>query len=83
MQYGDIESVIAVLESPTKETIRALLDDDTTVFWIDWRQEDETIADSCEMVLGTGHLSGELVEVDSAEGMRSTSSTETSELRSH
>jgi hypothetical protein len=64
----DISKVAAVLESPTEDAIRALLDDDNTVFWIDWRQEDETIAESCESVLQTGHLSGELVEVDSDEG---------------
>lgn len=64
----NLAKVIAVLESPTEEAINALLDDDSTVFWIDWRQEDETIADSCELVLRTGHLSGELVEVDSVEG---------------
>jgi hypothetical protein len=64
----DIGKVTAVLESPTEDAIRALLDDDGTVFWIDWRQEDETIAESCESVLHTGHLSGELVEVDSDEG---------------
>jgi hypothetical protein len=45
-----------------------LLEDDATVFWIDWRQEDETIAESCELVLRTGRLSGELVEVDSDAG---------------
>lgn len=64
----DINKVVAVLESPTEDAVRALLDDDTTVFWIDWRQEDETIAESCESVLQTGHLSGELVEVDTDEG---------------
>lgn len=64
----DIGKVTAVIESPTEEAIRALLDDDSTVFWIDWRQEDETIAESCESVLQTDQLSGELVEVDSDEG---------------
>ena len=64
----DIGKVTAVLQAPTEEAIRALLDDDGTVFWIDWRQEEETIAESCESVLRTGHLSGELVEVDSEEG---------------
>jgi len=64
----DIAKVVAVLESPTKDAVRALLAEDATVFWIDWRQEDETIADSCESVLQTGHLSGELVEVDSDAG---------------
>ena len=38
------------------------------MFWVDWRQEDETIPESCEAVLLTGALSGELVEVDSDEG---------------
>jgi hypothetical protein len=64
----DVSKFIAVLASPTDDAIRALLEDDTTVFWIDWRQDDETIAKSCESVLQTGHLSGELNEVDSDEG---------------
>ena len=64
----DIGKVVAVLEAPTEEAVSALLDDDTTVFWIDWRQEDETIAESCESVLQTCDLTGELVEVDSEHG---------------
>jgi hypothetical protein len=64
----DIQRVQAVLESPTAQAIRALLDDPSAVFWVDWRQEDETIADDCEQVLQTGHLAGELVEVDSDDG---------------
>jgi hypothetical protein len=64
----DISKVVAVLETPDEDVIRALLDDHATVFWIDWRQEDETIAESCESVLQSGHLSGEMVEVDTAEG---------------
>ena len=62
----DSGRVVSVLGSPTEDAVSALLDDDATVFWIDWRQEDETIADSCESVLQTGHLSGELV--DTGEG---------------
>jgi hypothetical protein len=64
----DIEKILAVLESPTDESIRALLADRGTVFWIDWRQADETIAEDCESVLKTGHLWGELIETDSDEG---------------
>ena len=64
----DITTVIAAIESPSEDAISALLDDETTVFWIDWRQEDETIPESCESVLQSGHLSGELVEADSQEG---------------
>jgi hypothetical protein len=64
----DIQRVQTVLESPTEQAIRELLDDETTVFCVDWRQQDETIADVCENLLRTGRLSGELVEVDSDEG---------------
>jgi hypothetical protein len=64
----DMSKVTAVFEAPTEDVIRALLEDSSTVFWIDWRQADETIAESCESVLQTGNLSGELVEVDSDEG---------------
>ena len=41
------------------EAVDALLADDETVFWVDWRQEDETIADDCEAVLRTGKIRGE------------------------
>jgi hypothetical protein len=64
----NIERVQAVLASPTEQAVQALLDDDSAVFWVDWRQEDETIADACEEVLGTGRLSGEYVEADTEEG---------------
>jgi hypothetical protein len=62
------DRIIAVLESPSEEAILDLLGDNATVFWIDWRHEDETIADECESVLKTGALSGELVKVDSEVG---------------
>jgi hypothetical protein len=64
----DIGKVIAVLVSPSADDIRALLNDHSTVFWIDWQQQDETIADDCDSVLQTGQLSGELVEVESDDG---------------
>jgi hypothetical protein len=64
----NIERVRAVLESPTEQAVQALLDDESAVFWVDWRQEDESIADACEEVLGTGRLSGEYVEADTDEG---------------
>jgi hypothetical protein len=64
----NVEQVRAVLESPTGQAVRTLLDDEAAVFWVDWRQEDETIADACEEVLGTGRLSGEYVETDTDEG---------------
>jgi hypothetical protein len=65
----DIQRVKAALDSPTGEAIGELLGDESTAFWVDWGQEDETIADACEDVLLTGCLSGELVEVDTNEGV--------------
>jgi hypothetical protein len=64
----DIGRVCAVLELPTEETIRALLDDPSTVFWVDWKEYDDAIADACDEILGTGRLSGELVEVNTDKG---------------
>ena len=64
----DITKVVAVLESPSEANIRTLLNDEATVFWIDWRHEDETIAEDCESILNTGQLSAELVDVDTDEG---------------
>ena len=33
----NLERVRAVLESPTEQAVRALLDDESAVFWVDWR----------------------------------------------
>lgn len=54
----NFHSITQLLESPS----------DSVVFWIDWRQEDESIPESCEAVLQSGSLSGELVEVDTDDG---------------
>src|SRR4029078_5349070 len=57
--------VVAVLESSSEESIRALLDDYATVFFVDWKENDDAIPDGCESILETGHLSGELGKTDS------------------
>jgi hypothetical protein len=62
-----IHLVQAVLESPTEQTIRALLDDRATVFWIDWREEDDSIVAACEDLLQTGGLCAEFAEADNEE----------------
>ncbi len=61
-------AITAVLESATDATINALLDDAEAVFWIDWRQDDDSIPESCESVLRTGALSGELLSADTDRG---------------
>lgn len=55
----NLDLITAVLENPTEENVQALLDDDQTVFWVDWREEDDAIPGYCESILQTGHLSGE------------------------
>ena len=57
-----LDAVRKLLSSPTADAVAAFLDDESTVFWIDWRQEDETIAESCELTLNAGTLDGELIE---------------------
>ena len=64
----NLRLITNVLESPTDVNIQALFDDETTVFWIDWKQEDVSIVKACERVLQTGTLSAEMVEVDTPEG---------------
>ena len=57
----NINLITAVLESASKERIRALFDDDTTVFWVDWREGEGDIVRYCEAVLQTGSLTAEQV----------------------
>src|SRR5262245_14316392 len=64
----NLDLVIAVLQDPSEEAIGALLDNNETVFWVDWREEDDAIPNYCESILQTGQLSGELVEVDADPG---------------
>jgi hypothetical protein len=63
-----VELIEQVLASPTLERIEALLGDEETVFWVDWREEDDCIPAECERILQTGSLAGELVEVPSENG---------------
>src|SRR6185295_3551139 len=57
----NIDLITAVLESPSKDRIRALFDDDTTVFWVDWREGEGDIVRYCEAVLQTGNLTYEWI----------------------
>jgi len=57
-----LDIVTKLLSSPSADAVGAFLEDESVVFWIDWRQEDETIADSCELVLNTGSLGGEMID---------------------
>src|SRR3954453_22376254 len=60
--------ITAVLESASKENIRALFDDDTTVFWVDWREGEGDIVKYCEAVLQTGNLTYEWIRAATPSG---------------
>ena len=61
-------SVEAMLRRPTDESIAAMLDDDSAVFMVDWREDDELIIEYCESVLKTGALSAQVVETSEKPG---------------
>jgi len=63
------ELIIRAIESPTEEAIDALLEDDETVFAVDWREGDGDIVDYCESILQTGSLSAEYVDADNEAGI--------------
>ena len=55
----NLKLVTAVLESGSKEAIRAMFDDETTIFWVDWREFEGDIVRYCEAVINTGSLTYE------------------------
>ena len=62
------ELVARAIESPTRENIEALFDDEDTVFWVDWREEDDAIVEYCESIIGSGSLDAELADADNDAG---------------
>src|SRR5262245_31312328 len=56
------------LASP--QAIQDLLDDEQSVFWVDWREEDDAIVEYCERILGTGRLRADVVDDDSEHGFK-------------
>jgi hypothetical protein len=64
----NLQLISQLLESPTKNLIQKLLDDQDTVFWVDWREEDGSIIDFCESIIQTGILSAKVIDVESDGG---------------
>ena len=46
-----------LISEPTEETIELLFEDDTEVFWVDWREDDSVLADYCESIVNSKKLS--------------------------
>jgi hypothetical protein len=68
MSTTNLQLVRDVLESTDAEALDALMEDDATVFFVDWRGEDDAIPEYCETILETGTLSAETVDADNEAG---------------
>lgn len=65
---ANLQLIRNVLESGGEQAVEKLLDDRSTCFWVDWREEDDSIVRYCEDILETGSLSAEFIDVDTDEG---------------
>ena len=61
-------SIQNAVAQPSEQADATLLADDSAVFWVDWREEDDAIAGYCEGILKTGSLRGEVVDIDDEPG---------------
>jgi len=52
----NLNLIRAVLETGDKPAVEELLEDDSTVFWVDWKEDEGDIVAYCEGVLQTGKL---------------------------
>ena len=64
-----MELITTMLAAPGEESVSALLDDDSTVFWVDWREDDADIVSYCEGLLQTGSLASEWVNANTPVGV--------------
>ena len=64
----NLDLIRNAIATPTEQAIDALLDDDATVIWVDWREAEEDIVDYCEEKLQTGTLNCECVDADNEAG---------------
>ncbi len=64
----NVDLIKNVLRTSSDEAVTALLDDEDTVFWVDWREEDDVLAEYVEGILQTGELSAEELDADNDAG---------------
>jgi hypothetical protein len=62
----NLENIYDVLNNPNESTIEKLLNDNNTVFLVDWREDDELIPGYCEKILKTGFLQKEVIKINDA-----------------
>lgn len=68
----DIARITNLLDAPTEKNLNALLDSQDTVFWVDWREEDDAIVTYCEEILKTGQLMAEVHHIEKSPGFELT-----------
>lgn len=68
MSTTNLQLISSVLDLDDGQAVEDLLDDRNTIFWIDWREEDDSIPRYCEEILQTGTLSAEFVDADTEQG---------------
>src|SRR5436190_9617361 len=68
MITANLQLIANVLEAPSAQSIQTLFEDGKTVFWVDAREEEESIVQYVETKLGTGTLSSEVVDADTEAG---------------
>jgi len=56
------------LEAPTEENIEALLMDEDTILWVDWREEEDAIVRECAYLLDIDQITAEIEDVDNEAG---------------
>lgn len=66
----NLDLIEQAISTATPEAIEALLNDQDTVFFVDWREEDDAIVEYCENILKTGDLSAELASTDDENGFK-------------
>ena len=66
----NIDLIHKYLADPNDDNTQSLLDAEDTVFWVDWREEDDVIVEYCESILKTGHLKGAFVDIEDDPGFR-------------
>jgi hypothetical protein len=56
------------LTTASDEDFEILMDEDDIAFWVDWREEDESIIGYCESIIKTGNLTTHLNDMDNETG---------------
>jgi len=66
----NLKAIERFFSSPTEANLETLLNSQDTVFWVDWREEDDAIVEYCEDILQTNQLAAELKDTEDAPGFQ-------------